>query len=201
MTTTTTIDIDTTQQAIIADDISLTNHVHQAAALQLILNAAETRQQAHVEAAKKAFDEATRESTARRDAIFAGITAYCVTHRDRLFPMKGKTRAKTFAILQHKLQFRSSDSVEAPKDIVARITALLRDIATERTNLLLTSDREHELNALEMTLRPLLRQPEPELNKDNAKAARDTLPLELGISVSTTESFKLAFNFTPEQAG
>jgi len=198
-----TKDIDTTQitpAVVITDDITLTEAVFQAASLQLILNGAEAEQQARVEAAKKAFDEATREHTARIAEIFAGIEAYCAKNRDRLFPLKGAKRAKTFAVLQHKLQYRSSDTVDAPKDAVTRIQRMLSDIVSELSTPGITSEREAELERIEQTLRLLIRQPEPELNKDNVKALDGVIPAELGLSVQTTETFKLAFTFTPEQS-
>lgn len=194
------IDTTTTPPVAIADDIALTNLVHEAASLQLTLNAAEARMQAHVEAAKKGFEEATREQAQRIAEIFAGIEAYCAAHRDRLFPLKGKTRAKTFAILQHKLQYRSSEAVEAPKDAVQRIQAMYNAVELELSTAVLTSERERELQGLGEILTLLLRWREPELNKDNAKALDGQIPEALGIRVTTSETFKLAFNFTPEQA-
>jgi phage host-nuclease inhibitor protein Gam len=194
-------DIDTTQitpAVVIADDMQLTEFVFKAASLQLMLNEAEARQQAHVEAAKMAYDEATREHAERIAEIFAGIEAYCAAHRDRLFPLKGKKRSKTFAVLQHKLQYRSSESVEAPKDAVTRIQRMLSDVVSELATPDLTTERERELQALEQTLKSLIRQPEPELNKDNAKALTELIPAELEIKVTTAETFKLAFTFTPE---
>jgi phage host-nuclease inhibitor protein Gam len=194
------IDTTTTPPVSIADDIALTNLVHEAASLQLTLNAAEARMQAHVEAAKKGFNEATREQSQRIAEIFAGIETYCAAHRDRLFPLKGKKRAKTFAVLQHKLQYRSSEAVEAPKDVVQRIQDMLHDVASALYAPGLTSEREAELKRIETTLICLIRQSDPELNKDNAKALKGQIPEALGIRVTTSETFKLAFNFTPEQA-
>jgi phage host-nuclease inhibitor protein Gam len=193
------IDTTTTPPVTIDDDLALTNLVHEAASIQLTLNAAEARMQAHVEAAKKGFNEATREQAQRIAEIFAGIEAYCAAHRDRLFPLKGKTRAKTFAILQHKLQYRSAEAVEAPKDAVQRIQVMLSDVISELTGAGITTDRERELQRIEETLNLLLRHREPELNKDNAKALDGLIPEPLGIRVTTSETFKLAFNFTPEQ--
>lgn len=198
-----TKDIDTTQiipAVVITDDMALTEAVFKAASLQLILNAAEAQQQAHVEAAKKAFDDATREHAQRIAEIFAAVESYAAEHRDRLFPLKGKKRAKTFAVLQHKLQYRSSDTVEAPADAVTRIQHMLSDVVSELSAPDLTREREAELQVLEQTLKCLIRQPEPELNKDNAKALDLLLPPALGITVKTSEAFKLAFTFTPEQS-
>jgi phage host-nuclease inhibitor protein Gam len=197
-----TKDIDTTQitpAVVIDDDMQLTEFVFKAASLQLMLNEAEARQQAQAEAAKMAYDEATREHAERIAEIFAGIEAYCAANRDRLFPLKGKKRSKTFAVLQHKLQYRSSESVEAPKDAATRIQRMLSDVVSELATPGLTTEREGELQVLEQTLKSLIRQPEPELNKDNVKALSEVLPAELEIKVTTAETFKLAFTFTPEQ--
>lgn len=201
-------DIDTTQAPatlVIADDIALTSLVHEAASLQLILNGAEIKQQATIEAAKKAFADATRETAQRITEIFAAIQTYASANRDRLFPKKGTKQAKTYSVLQHKLQFRSSDQVEAPDNAAALVLRICAEfahkikIAEEQGN---HTAREAMLSQLEL-LHGLLRQPDPELNKDAVKTLTDaeakrTLS-DLGIKVTTSETFKLAFTFTPEQ--
>lgn len=196
------LDIDTAQltpSIVIADDLALTEAVFKAASLQLVLNEAEAHQQAHIEAAKKAYDDATREHAQRIVEIFASIEAYAAAHRDRLFPLKSGKRSKTFAVLQHKLQYRSSDQVEAPKDAVTRIQRMLSDVRQELSTSSTTREREGELEVLEQTLKLLLRTPEPELNKENVKALDVVIPAELGIRIKTSETFKLAFTFTPDQ--
>jgi phage host-nuclease inhibitor protein Gam len=173
--------------------------------LQLILNGAEVKQQATIEAAKKAFADATSETAQRITEIFAAIQAYAAANRDRLFPKKGSKQAKTYAVLQHKLQFRSSDQVESPDNAAALILRICAEfmhkieVAEEQGN---DTAREAMLSQLEL-LQGLLRQPDPELNKDAVKTLTDaeakrTLS-DLGIRVTTSETFKLAFTFTPEQ--
>lgn len=201
---TTTHTIDTTAAAastlVITDDKHLTDLVHEAASIQLLLNSAEVKQQAHVEAAKKAFDEATREHTAKISTIFAAIEAYCAQHRDRLFPLKGTKRSKTYAVLQHKLQYRSSTTVSAPKDIVKRIQALLSNVRLQLASITNTSAQEAELLQLQGSLESLLRTPPQEFNKEAPAATLTAAPQELGISITSAETFKLAFTFTPDQA-
>lgn len=191
------IDTNQTAPVEITDDLALTGLVHEAASLQLVLNEAEAKTQSTIENAKRAFAEATAEATQRIAAIFAGIEAYCAKHRDRLFPLKGGKRSKTYQVLQHKLQYRCSESLEAPKDIVQRIF----DLRFEFLHITpLDEAQRQELEAMDKLLAALLRQPPPELNKDTAKACLDRLPSDLGLSLRTDETFKLAFSFTPEQA-
>lgn len=199
-----TRDIDTTQvpaTLAIADDIALTSLVHEAASLQLILNGAEVKQQATIEAAKKAFADATRETAQRITAIFAGIEAYCAKNRDRLFPMKGKKRSKSYSVLQHKLQYRSSTAVEAPKNIVESIQAKIEEVKTALANPTIAAQRSASDDLLQLLslLQSLLRTPPQELNKEAPSSALLRAPADLGIKVTTSETFKLAFTFTPEQ--
>jgi phage host-nuclease inhibitor protein Gam len=196
-----TRDINTTQAPatlVITDDIALTSLVHEAASLQLILNGAEVKQQATIEAAKKAFADATSETAQRITEIFAAIKAYCAKNRDRLFPKKGAKQAKTYAVLQHKLQYRISTSVESPKDIVKRIQERLGLIKTTIANLAPGQDVS-ALVELATKLESLLRTPPQEFNKEASLTAMQSAPADLGIKVTTSETFKLAFTFTPEQ--
>jgi len=60
-----------------------------------------------------------------------------------------------------------------------------------------------EIAAVIQQLKGLIRQPEPELNKDAIKAISDESVKDYlaahGITVETLETFKLTFAFTPEQ--
>lgn len=206
MSTTTTKDINTAAlqlpAIIIADDKALCDLVHEAASIQLVLNGAEAKQQAAVEAAKKAFADATREQSERINAIFAAIETYAAANRDRLFPKKGSKQAKTFAIMQHKLQFRSSDAVEAPTDAVEIINRLKHALAVEMAGLEGGLWQGLNRDQMEDAFEALIRCPAPELHKDAVKSAskpvRETLAA-YGIKVTTSETFKLAFTFSPDQ--
>lgn len=194
-----------TPDIVISDDVQLTQLVHEAASLQLSLNRAETIQQAAVEAAKKAFEDATRDTSTRIAEIFTAIQSYCAANRDRLFPAKNGKRAKTYQVLAHKLQYRSSDTVQAPEDAVQVIENLLKAGLDyiEHHPLGLDHWNGYSRTNLQTALKALIRQPEPELNKDAVKNAdhhlRDMLATQ-GIRVLTQETFKLAFTFTPDQA-
>lgn len=199
------IDIDTQQAKpalIIRDDKHLCDLVYDLATRQLLINAAEAELQAKIEAAKKAFTDATRENAEIIRTNFAAVEAYATEHKDRLFPVKAGKRKKTFNVLQHKLQYRSSDQVKAPANAAEIIR---RIIAASEVNILNLGDCEssHEIAAMITKLQGLIRQPEPELNKDAVKAATDAALLDLlashGITVETLETFKLSFAFTPDQ--
>lgn len=203
---TTAHDIDTTQALpaiTINDDRELCDIVYTIANKQLIINAAEANQQAKIEAAKKAFADGTAEFTAEIKALFAAVQRYAEAHKDRLFPVKGATRKKTFAILQHKLQYRSSDRVEAPADAVARLRMMITASEVNIMNLG-AGPAADEIAAVIQQLEGLIRSPEPELNKDAVKAISDTAIKDYlascGMRVVTDETFKLSFAFTPEQA-
>lgn len=204
----TTKDIDTAASHLpaitINDDKALCDLVHEAANLQLLLNRAEATQSAAVEAAKKAFADATREHSQRINAIFAAVEQYAAANRSRLF-MKGGKEVKTCAIMQHKLQYLSSKTVQAPADAVQ----IIRDLSAAGQSYI----ENHPLGLMEWNgmTKPevqaafdaLIRQPEPELNKEAVKTAsqavRDILHLQ-GIRTVTQETFKLAFTFTPSQS-
>lgn len=203
---TTTHDIDTTQASpalTITDDKQLCDIVYQIASKQLVINAAEANQQLKIEAAKKAFEEGTAEFSKEIKTLFASVQAYAEANKDRLFPVKGGTRKKTFAILQHKLQYRSSDRVEAPSDAVNLIKCIIFNTEAAIMNL---GECEHSthLAGIIQKLETMVRQPAPELNKDAVKACSDEVVInylaEQGIRVVTDETFKLAFSFTPDQA-
>ena len=94
---TTNIDIDTTTAPpalTITADKQLCDVVYQLASNQLLINAAEADLQAKVEAAKKAFADATEPLMGETKTLFAAVEAYAETNKDRLFPMKGGKRKK-----------------------------------------------------------------------------------------------------------
>lgn len=210
----TTQDIDATTAApalTITDDKHLCDIVYQLASKQLVINAAEAEMQAQVEASKKAFADATETLTGEIKKLFAAVEAYAAANKDRLFPVKGDKRKKTFAVLQHKLQYRSSESVEACDNAAEVVLELLRSGIEY-----LRDKPGGEWNGLgvddiKAAFKALIRQPAPELDKDavkdllkdaavneGIKALAETLHLH-GIRVKTLETFKLAFTFTPEQ--
>jgi phage host-nuclease inhibitor protein Gam len=199
------IDIDTSNlpALVIKDDKQLSDLVFEIASKQLVLNAAEAEQQAKIEAAKKAFADATSDITNEIRAKFAAIEGYAAKHKDRLFPVKGGKRKKTFNILQHALQYRSSDQVKAPSYAVMLIKRIILNTEVSIMNL---GECEHSthLAGVIQQLEAMIRQPEPELNKEAVKACTDKVVKDYlsthGISVETLETFKLAFAFTPEQA-
>jgi phage host-nuclease inhibitor protein Gam len=198
------IDIDTSNlpALVIKDDKQLSDLVFEIASKQLLLNAAEAEQQSKIEAAKKAFADATGDISAEISAKFAAIEAYAAKHKDRLFPVKAGKRKKTFAVLAHKLQYRSSEQVKAPSNAVAVLKSIILNSEVEIMNL---GPCEHStaIAAMISRLEPLIRQPEPELNKDAVKAEQDVWTRDLlaahGITVETLETFKLTFAFTPDQ--
>jgi phage host-nuclease inhibitor protein Gam len=197
-------DIDTQQArpAILIDNTDqLRDVVYEIASLELILRGAENQLQAKIEAAKKAYDEATREATERVNSLFAAVEAYATEHRDELFPVKKGKRVKTYKVLEHKLQYRSSDSVQAPANAVDIIKAIIANSEVNIMNLG-PCDAATQIAAGILKLEGCIRQPAPELNKDAVKAIDDQeLVNHLathGIRVATTETFKLAFSFTPD---
>lgn len=199
------IDIDTQEAPpalIIQNDKQLCDVVYALASKQLIINSAEAEMQAKVEAAKKAFADATEPITSEIKALFAAVEAYAETNKDRLFPVKKGKRVKTFPVLAHKLQYRSSDQVEAPanaahvvENLIAFFERQLEDIQSP--------DDEIKTRQLLESLYFLIRQPEPELNKDAVKTLNHADAINLlqahGIRIKTLETFKLAFTFSPEQ--
>jgi phage host-nuclease inhibitor protein Gam len=198
------IDIDTSNlpALVITDDKQLSDLVFEIASKQLLLNAAEAEQQAKIEAAKKAFADATGDITTEIRAKFAAIEAYAAKHKDRLFPVKGGKRKKTFPVLAHKLQYRSSDQVKAPANAVLVIKAIIFNAEAEIMSLGACEHSTHLAGVIQQ-LEALIRQPDPELNKDAVKACNDKVVKDYlaahGITVETLETFKLTFAFTPEQ--
>lgn len=201
------IDIDTTQAVpalTITDDKHLSDVVYDLASKHLIINAAEAELQAKVEAAKKAFADATAPLAKEVAEGFAAVEAYAAKEKNRLFPVKAGKRKKTFNVLAHKLQYRSSDQVKAPANAVTLIKALIFN--TEAVIMQLGQCEESTKQAAKIqTLEALIRQPEPELNKEAVKGItsdwiKDDLAAH-GISVETLETFKVAFTFTPAIAG
>jgi hypothetical protein len=198
------IDIDTSNlpALVIKDDKQLSDLVFEIASKQLVLNAAEAEQQSKIEAAKKAFADATGDITNEIRAKFAAIEAYASKHKERLFPVKGGKRKKTFPVLAHKLQYRSSDQVKAPANAVLLIKNMILNSEVNIMNLG-PCEASTEIAAVIQQLKGLIRQPEPELNKDAIKAISDESVKDYlaahGITVETLETFKLTFAFTPEQ--
>jgi phage host-nuclease inhibitor protein Gam len=207
-----TIDIDTTQAPpaiTIKDDQDLCNVVYQIASKQLVINAAEANQALKIEAAKKAFEDGTSQFTAEIKALFAAVQAYAEANKDRLFPVNGKTRSKTFKVLAHKLQYRRSTATETPKkDAVGtlhRMIEMIRDYGSPDG-----CWNGIPLERIVSILHQLLRQPAEEVNKDallalctaddpQSKLIADYIKLH-GFSAKESEAFKLVFAFTPDQA-
>ena len=201
-----TIEINTAEAPktiTIQDDKQLCDIVYQIASKQLVINAAEANQQLKIEAAKKAFEDGTSQFTAEIKTLFAAVQAYAEANKDRLFPVKSGTRKKTFAVMQHKLQYRSSDRVEAPGDAVNLIKCIILNTEAAIMNLG-ECDHSTHLAGLIQKLEAMIRQPAPELNKDAVKACSDAVVRDYlndqGIKVVTDEAFKLVFSFTPDQA-
>lgn len=207
-------DIDTAaapEAAPITDLIGLTQTVARMASLQLILNGAEAQLQARVEAAKAAFATATQEHAEEIRTLFAAVERYCEQHKDELFPVKGGKRRKTFAILQHALQYRSSVSVEVPPGIDAvglirnEISQLEREVneAYQHTGETPPAERVRLLELIN-ALQAMIRQPAPEVNKEAVAAAWVPFAADIlratGIRLVERETFKLAFKFTPDRA-
>lgn len=200
-----TIDIDTTETPpalIISDDKQLCDIVYAIAQKQLIIDAAKADAQAKLEAAKKAFTDATEPLTTEIKTQFAAVEAYAAKHKDRLFPLKGKTRKKTYAVLEHKLQYRSSSQVEAPANAVEIIHQLIR---ASEVNIFNSGPGQHAqlIQAMIGKLERLIREPAPELNKEAVPQAMEDADLKLllednGIRVAELETFKLAFKFSPQ---
>lgn len=211
MSNTQTQDIDTAAAAPLPplkDLPALFEAVAEAARTQLVINAAEAHMQAEVEAAKIGFEKATAPHSARIQSLFAQIEQYCEAHKDTLFPVKGGKRKKTFTVLQHALQYRSSTTVEVPKRIVEQLLTVIesmdKEIATARSKGD-PAELEHasDMFACMTALEGLIRHPAPEFNKDAAKAITNKRAQEilksLCLKVGISETFKLAFNFSPEQ--
>jgi phage host-nuclease inhibitor protein Gam len=201
------IDIDTATAPpalTITDDKQLCDIVYQLASKQLVINAAEAEQQASVEAAKKAFADATGPLAEEIKSLFSAVAAYAAANKDRLFPVKAGKRRKTFAVMQHKLQYRSADSVEAPANAVDLLRAVIWDLECSAQKAALEGESPASYEAAVSALEQLIRQPAPELDKEAVKAlsredAKRMIAAQ-GIRISTQETFKLAFSFTPEQA-
>jgi phage host-nuclease inhibitor protein Gam len=184
-------------------DTDLTNLVSDLAQKQILIERAKGQVQATVEAAKLAYDEATRDIIAEINSGFEAINAYCTENKDRLFPVKKGKRQKTYAVLQHKLQYRSSSEVTAPDDIIARIIARIDALCIEARSL--NAAMDHDAISAEIDLlNTLLRHPPIEFSKDAAGSAlaHETTALQLdplGINITQNETFKLTFTLTPGQ--
>lgn len=204
-----THDINTSAAPVIADikDLpGLTSSIFRIAGHQLLINGAQATLQAEIEARKKAFEDATAELQTTIASELAAIERYCEAHKDTLFPVKKGKRQKTFAVLQHKLQYRESTAVEAPKDAADRIKNLIanaewRLIQEQAKGINRDAERINALAALITAMKGLLRTPEPELNKDAVKLLTNEEAINLlhdqAITTTTTDSFKVVFSFTP----
>lgn len=178
----------------------LKNAVHKLATLQLVLNAAEARQQAAIEAAKKAFDEATADSQTQLAALLAGVQKYAADNKDMLFPLKGKTRTKTYKVLQHTLAYRSSSSIAAPETIVDDIKAMRARIeemlcCPDAPEAGVPEEALAQIDALDRLIRT-----KEEFDKTAAKALLESqagLLSRLKVTETTEETFRVTFNFTP----
>lgn len=202
---TTTHDINTAAAApapAITDLPGLTTAVFTLAGRQLLIDQAKAHMQANIEAQKKAFEDATQHIQAEIDSTFAAVQAYCTDHKDSLFPIKKNgQRQKTFQVLQHKLQYRESTNVEAPEMGAEIIEAMIHEISADAY-----PDPVHGLPKAQLisALKAMIRQPMPELNKDNVRAIIQTnneIAADLdsrGIRLVKEETFKVAFTFTPE---
>jgi phage host-nuclease inhibitor protein Gam len=198
------IDIDTAETPptlVISDDKQLCDIVYGIAQKQLIIDAAKAEAQAKLEAAKKAFTDATEPLTTEIKTQFAAVEAYAHKHRDRLFPLKGKTRKKTYAVLEHKLQYRKSSQVEAPANAVEIIHQLIR---ASEINIFKIGPGQHAqlIQAMIGKLERLIRHPAPELNKEAIPQAIEDADLKFllednGIRMVDLETFKLVFKFSP----
>lgn len=180
----------------------LTDAIHELATLTTVITAAQAKQQATVEAAKKAFEEATREETARLEEIRSQVEAYCAKHKATLFPGK----AKTCSVLQHKLQYRSSTKVTAPADVVARIQRQIDAIEDQlgqdiNGEIDLTPDQVEDLTDDLSVLTALLRVSNPELNKklvpDYMTDRFKPLLKSLGIDLHTEDTFNIVLTLSP----
>ena len=205
------IDINTTQAApalTITDDRHLCHVVYLLASHQLLINGAEAAMQAKVEAAKKAFADATAPIAEELKSLFAAVEIYAAANKARLFPVKGKKQSKTYKVLQHELKYRSSSAVEAVTNAAEMIGRMIEIAdAWDSPDGLWNGIPKDEVRD---ALKALLRQPPTELDKDallSQHEAKTPLSEALlgylhlnGIRVKTSETFKLAFTFTPDQS-
>lgn len=171
--------------------------VHRLATLQLTLQSAEAQQQATIEAAKRAFDQATAEIQAEIANLLAGVEAYCAANKDMLFPKKGKSRTKTFRVLQHALAYRQASAIEAPANVLATIKATRAQIQTllETGGTELSTEAQNQLAALDQLIRT-----KEEFDRAAAKTLLESQPgllSRLQIREVTTDTFRVTFNFTP----
>ena len=197
-------DIDTAQitdAPEIHDLKGLSDTIHEMAKEQLKVNEAEAKMQAAVEDAKKQYEAAISPHTGLIATLFTSVASYATKAIDTLFPQsKSGKRKKTYTILGHDLQLRQSSSIEAPADIIDRIALMRANMTLQWMN------GEIEIEAVktrDAILDGLLRQPPAELNKDFARealkdAAQAAVLAQLGITSETTDTFKVAFKFTPE---
>lgn len=197
-------DIDTTQitdAPVITDLKGLSDTIHEMAKEQLKVNEAEAKMQAAVEDAKKQYEAAISPHTGLIATFFTGVANYAKQAIDTLFPKsKGGERKKTYPVLGHKLQLRSSSSIEAPADIIEKLAHLRSDLEASYVRGEIEID---QLDSKIAVIDKLLRVPPVEFNKDAAREAfKDPeaakVLAELGIKETSVETFKVAFKFTPE---
>lgn len=204
-------DIDTTQitdAPVITDLKGLSDTIHEMAKEQLKVNEAEAKMQAAVEDAKKQYEAAISPHTGLIATLFTSVASYAKQAIDTLFPQsKNGKRKKTYTILGHQLQLRSSSSITAPEDIILDLLNLANQRRIDSATLFATPDADHayaeQLRAEAVKFESLIRTPAPELNKEAATELLkdpDIGPtLEAyGIKSETTDTFKVAFKFTPE---
>jgi phage host-nuclease inhibitor protein Gam len=171
--------------------------VHRLASLQLTLNAAEAQQQATIEAAKRAFDQATTEIQQEIANLLAGVEAFCAANKDMLFPVKGRKRAKTFSVLQHALAYRESSSIEAPANILDCIKLTRSHIKQlmETPGLEIAAEAQAQIDALDQLIRT-----KEEFDRTAAKPLLEAHPglmSRLQIREVKSDTFRVTFNFTP----
>lgn len=205
----TTHDVDTSlaglndQPALIITDLKhLLDVVYEIASTELAIEKAACDQKAKVEAAKKAFEEATADLQAERAIKVAAIEVFCEAHKDTLFPIKGDTRKKTYKVLQHELKYRSSTEVITPDDAVTKALDLIEKLEKASAYAANHIEAERYMETIKR-LRSFLRTPAVEINKEAVGATDDQMKAylkeHLGISENTKETFKVVFKFTPEQ--
>lgn len=205
-------DIDTTTIADapeITDLGGLTQTIHELAQTTLTVREAEAKMAKAIEKAKADCEAATSPYKTRIERLFTAVARYAEAAIDSLFPRKKNgARQKKYRVLQHDLLLRSSSSITAPDDIIARLNAWLADRRYEAVAAYRRGDPPAHITCLEGEagkIATLIRQPPPELDKERASALlkdTDCAPIlaALGIAETTEETFKVAFNFTPLQS-
>lgn len=182
----------------IADTKELADVIYEMARDQLILDAAAAKMQSTLEAAKKAYDEATRPITEKQAANLAAVEKFATEHRDTLFPLKGNKRTKTYNVLDHALKLRSSESIITPEGDADTIV----DEAIKRWKRAPGARTDEEHKAMIDALLTLLNQQPPTWDKDQAKRLLkqpegETIRQLTGLALQEQETFKVEFRFSP----